>query len=543
MARIIPRLLEALARQAPEAAAIAFEGATWTRAELQDFAARVARTLHAGGVRRDDRVAVWLDKSPEAVGALLGVMMADAICVPLDPTGPAPRLAGILQDCEPSMLISSGNKAKRLEALAAEGCELPPVLVTGGAPLALSPEARGIAAVMLEPKGEERGERIGDGGAPPPSQAIDEDLAYILYTSGSTGRPKGVMISHRAIVAFSDWAGAYFELQAQDRVASHSPLHFDLSLFDVWTTLAHGACVHLVPQGISFMATDLVRFLADSRVTVWQSVPSVLRMIARQLGDPGPEFDDLRLIFFAGEPYPPAELRDLMCRLPKARYHNIYGATEINDVTCHTLTGLPGDEALPIGVPCAHMEVLVLGEAGEVLSQEGAVGELCARGPTLAKGYWGDPAMTAAKFVQDPRHDLYPDPLYRTGDLVRIGEGGTLHYVGRRDAQVKIRGFRVNIGEVEEAMLRHDAVSEVAVIDELDADGTRTLTACFIAPGEAPDARALKRHCLALLPNYMVPERFVPVAVLPRTSTGKIDRQALRRRQEDAREAPAPQPA
>ncbi len=179
----------------------------------------------------------------------------------------------------------------------------------------------------------------------------------------------------------------------------------------------------------------------------------------------------------------------------------------------------------------------MLGEEGEVLSAQGAVGELCARGPTLARGYWGDPAMTAAKFVQDPRHDLYPDPLYRTGDLVRIGEGGTLHYVGRRDSQVKIRGFRVNIGEVEEALLRHDAISEVAVIDELDADGNRTLAACFIARGEAPDARTLKRHCLAFLPNYMVPERFVPVEVLPRTSTGKIDRQALRRQQEAAQPA------
>ncbi|WP_186397487.1 amino acid adenylation domain-containing protein [Stappia sp. TSB10GB4] len=538
MARIIPRLLEALARQAPEAAAIVFEETTWTRAELQDFAVRIARALHAGGVRRDDRVAVWLDKSPEAVGALLGVMMADAICVPLDPTGPAPRLAGILQDCEPSMLISSAAKTKRLEALVAEGGELPPVLVTGGVPLALSPGAQGIAPMMLEPRGD-----TAEVVSPPPSRVIDEDLAYILYTSGSTGRPKGVMISHRAIVAFSDWAGEYFALQAQDRVASHSPLHFDLSLFDVWTTLAHGACVHLVPQGISFMATDLVRFIAESRVTVWQSVPSVLRMIARQLGDPGPEFDQLRLIFFAGEPYPPAELRDLMSRLPKARYHNIYGATEINDVTCHTLTGLPGDGPLPIGVPCAHMDVLVLGEAGEVLSEEGAVGELCARGSTLAKGYWGDPAMTAAKFVQDPRHDLYPDPIYRTGDLVRIGAGGTLHYVGRRDSQVKIRGFRVNIGEVEEALLRHEGVGEVAVIDELDPQGTRTLTACFIAEREAPDARALKRHCLALLPNYMVPERFVPVDLLPRTSTGKIDRQALRRRREEAREERTPQPA
>ncbi|MBC2859194.1 amino acid adenylation domain-containing protein [Stappia sp. 28M-7] len=532
MARIIPRMLQALARHAPEAAAIAFEGTTWTRAELQDFAARVAGALRAGGVRRDDRVAVYLDKSPEAVGTLLGVMMADAICVPLDPTGPAPRLAAILKDCEPSMLVSSANKAKRLEALAAEGCELPPVLVTGGVPLALSAEARGIAPVMLEPQDETKDKARGEAAAPPPSQVIDEDLAYILYTSGSTGKPKGVMISHRAIVAFSDWAGEYFALHAQDRVASHSPLHFDLSLFDVWTTLAHGACVHLVPQGISFMATDLVRFIAESRVTVWQSVPSVLRMITRQLGDPGPEYDQLRLIFFAGEPYPPAELRELMSRLPNARYHNIYGATEINDVTCHTLTGLPDDGPLPIGVPCAHMEVLVLGEEGEVLSAQGAVGELCARGPTLARGYWGDPAMTAAKFVQDPRHDLYPDPLYRTGDLVRIGEGGTLHYVGRRDAQVKIRGFRVNIGEVEEALLRHDAISEVAVIDELDADGNRTLAACFIAHREVPDARTLKRHCLAFLPNYMVPERFVPVDTLPRTSTGKIDRQALRRQQE-----------
>lgn len=521
MARTIVRLIGEMARREPEAPAVVFETESWTRAELDRRSRDVARSLLRAGIRRGDRIGVYLDKSPDAVAALLGAMKAGGICVPLDPTGPAPRLAHILADCEPAMLVSSAAKRKRLEAVLAEGQDLPPVLLLGEEDVVESGETR---IRFLNGHGDEATDvAFGQGGA------IEDDLAYILYTSGSTGRPKGVMISHRNVVAFFDWAGRQFGLGPGDRVSSHAPLHFDLSLFDLWTALAHGASVHLVPQGIGFLAVDLVRFIATHRITVWQSVPSVLRLIARQLGDGGPQFDALRVVFFAGEPYPPAELRDLMSKLPEARYFNIYGATEINDVTCHAVTALPDDEPLPIGRPCDHMEVLVLGDDGTVLEAVGAVGELCARGPTVALGYWGDPQMTAERFVQDPRQDRFADPLYRTGDLVRIGEGGVLHYVGRRDAQVKIRGFRVSIGEVEAALLRHPAIGEVAVVDELDGEGTRYLAAFYVAE-DAMEARALKRHCHALVPNYMVPERFEPLDVMPTTSTGKVDRQALRAR-------------
>jgi amino acid adenylation domain-containing protein len=521
MTRTMPRLLEEMAGNDPDAPAVVMGETRWTRAELDRRSNELARRLAGQGVRRGDRVGIYLDKSPEAVAALLAVLKADAICVPLDPTGPVPRLAHILGDCEPSALVSAANKVTRLEALLAEGIAVPPVLLVGEGPgEETDPRLRFFAAGSPQ-----------DAPATSlPPRSLDRDLAYILYTSGSTGRPKGVMISHGNITAFSDWAGWKFGLTAQDRVSSHAPLHFDLSLFDVWTTLAHGASVHLVPQGIGFMAVDLVEFIAVNRITVWQSVPSVLRLMARQLPEDGTRHDALRLIFFAGEPYPPAELRDLMSKLPQALYFNVYGATEFNDVTCHPVTALPGEGPLPIGAPCEHMEVLVLGEDGALLEEAGSVGELCARGPTVAKGYWRDPQMTAARFIQDPRHDLYPDPVYRTGDLVRIGDDGSFHYVGRRDAQVKIRGFRVNIGEVETALLRHEAIGEVAVVDDMDGEGARYLAAFLVARDGDLDARKLKRHCLGFVPNYMVPERFELVETLPKTSTGKIDRQALRAR-------------
>ncbi|WP_417768344.1 amino acid adenylation domain-containing protein [Stappia sp.] len=521
MTRTMPRLLEEMASFDPDAPAVVMGETRWTRAELDRRSNDLASRLAGQGVRRGDRVGIYLDKSPEAVAALLAVLKADAICVPLDPTGPVPRLAHILGDCEPKALVSSANKVARLTALLEEGVSVPPVLLVGeGTGEGSDPRLCLVAAGSPEDTEP----------APLPQRALDRDLAYILYTSGSTGRPKGVMISHGNITAFSDWAGWKFGLTAQDRVSAHAPLHFDLSLFDVWTVLAHGAAVHLVPQGIAFMAVDLVEFIADNRITVWQSVPSVLRLIARQLPEDGTRHDALRLIFFAGEPYPPADLRDLMSKLPQALYFNVYGATEFNDVTCHPVTALPGDGPLPIGAPCEHMEALVLGEDGALLEDAGSVGELCARGPTVSKGYWRDPQMTAARFIQDPRHDLYPDPVYRTGDLVRIGEDGTFHYVGRRDTQVKIRGFRVNIGEVETALLRHEAIGEAAVVDEMDGEGTRYLAAFLVARGSDLDTRKLKRHCLGFVPNYMVPERFELLEALPKTSTGKIDRQALRAR-------------
>ncbi|WP_425087663.1 amino acid adenylation domain-containing protein [Stappia sp.] len=520
MPTTVPRLLEEAHALRTSAIAVSCGAASMTHGELMAESNRIANALKACGVKRGDRVGVYLDKSIASLASLIGIMKADAVCVPLDPTGPVARMAFIVADCGVRVLITSGNKQGRLETLLADGGELDTVVVVGDRPLDLADASVRIVSAAQVAQAS---------GTAPPRHALEGDLAYILYTSGSTGRPKGVMLTHRNIVAFVEWAARQFGVGPADRVSSHAPFHFDLSLFDLYVTLARGATVCLVPQGIGFLGVDLVKFIADNRITIWQSVPSVLMIVEKHIKERQTDLGALRVVFFAGEPYPPQALRGLMKKLPGARYFNIYGATEINDVTCHAIEHLPDDAPLPIGKPCGHMEVVVLDENDRPLTETGSIGELCARGPTVAKGYWGDPKMTAEKFVQNPVHDDHEDRLYRSGDLVEIRRGGVLAYVGRRDAQVKIRGYRINLREVEEAVLKHPEVAAVAVVDRVADDATRYLVAVVeTTEGAELSLRALKRHLSESLPAYMAPETLEIVAELPKTSTGKVDRQALK---------------
>lgn len=520
MSGIIPSILEAATARAGDRIAVTFEDRAISYRELDGLANRIAHTLLAAGTRHGDRVGVFLDKSIESVACLFGIMKCGAVCVPLDPTGPAERIAYIIADCAIRRLVTSVGKKRKLAEILALSPPLGTIVTVGSG--ALDIDAGDAAVVPWDTV-------LAQSETALPQTAIDTDLAYILYTSGSTGKPKGVMITHRNVLCFVDWASEYFGLTQDDRVSCHAPFHFDITLFDVYATMRRGGTVCLVPQEISFLGVDLVRFIVDNRITVWQSVPSVLTIIAKQITGPGIDLGSLRTIFFSGEVFLPEALRDLMAKIPSARYVNIYGSTEMNDVTCFPVDTPPLGPVLPIGKSCSHMNVFALDDDGAPVTKPGAVGELHARGGTLAAGYWGDPEMTAARFIQNPLHDRFLDLVYRSGDLVELDADGNYLYVGRRDAQVKIRGFRINLNEVEEALSRHPAVEQIAVVDLEDESRQRFLKA-FVVPaaGAALAYGDLKRHCLDKLPKYMVPEQLELCASLPKTSTGKIDRRQLR---------------
>ena len=353
--------------------------------------------------------------------------------------------------------------------------------------------------------------------------------AYVLYTSGSTGQPKGVVLSHRAALSFVDWAADATELVPTDVVSSHAPLHFDLSVFDIFASCRAGASVALVPPGLNVFPRNLADWIAAQGITVWYSVPSLLARLALSGGLERHDWSRLRQIIFAGEVFPVAHLRRLREQIPGARYWNWYGPTETNVCTAYAVDALPAEQTspVPIGTACANCKLVIVDDAGAVCAP-GEAGELYVSGPSVMSGYHAMPEATAQALVM--RSDGADGDLwYRTGDLVREDDGGLLHLLGRRDGMIKSRGYRIELGEIESVLHQHPAVAEAAAIALPDEESGHVIRAAAVArTGEALDAGKLRAFCAERLPAYMIPLSIAVRRSLPRGSTGKLDRMRLR---------------
>jgi amino acid adenylation domain-containing protein len=473
------------------------------------------------GVSRGDRVALYLDKSAEAVVGLYAAMKAGATYVPLDPQAPAKRLGFVARDCGARWVVTSAAKAPGWTHLIEAGAPFEHLIVLdatdGEYDLGVSapPRVHHLDAVAAQAQ------------SAPAVRTIDADLAYILYTSGSTGQPKGVMLSHRNALGFVDWAVRTFEVGSTDRLSSHAPLHFDLSVFDLFAASKAAAAVVLVPPQTSVFPRQAVRFIDDERLTVWYSVPSVLSMMVLRGGLTHGSLPTLRTLLFAGEVFPTKYLRELVARLPHVRFANLYGPTETNVCTWFEVESVsPTDDAdIPIGKPIENDEVIVVDEVGNPV-ERGTPGELYVRGATVMQGYWGDPVRTAKSRFSNPWQPEIGDPVYRTGDLVVELPDGNLRFLGRRDAQIKSRGYRIELGDIESVLNAHPEVVESAVVAVPDDLVTNRIRGHVVVRGTF-DSQALAGFCADRLPGYMVPESFEHHDGLPRTTTGKIDRQAL----------------
>jgi L-proline---[L-prolyl-carrier protein] ligase len=516
---LLHELLEASAARAPGALAVVDGSRTLTYAELESRANRVAHLLLERDVSPGDRIGLYLEKSLEAVVGIYGVLKSGAAYVPLDPHAPPARIGYIAADCGLRFLLSGREKAATLPAVAAAHSELEAVVLLNGEPGdgEIAPGIRTIGSAETDAYPA----------TPPRSSIVNLDLAYILYTSGSTGNPKGVMLSHLNSLAFVEWAGDCIAVQDDDRLSSHAPLHFDLSVFDLFAAARAGAAVVLVPSHLSAFPRELGNFVAASEISIWYSVPSALTALTLRGGLSVGALPRLRAVLFAGEVFPPKYLARLMEVVPGARFLNLYGPTETNACTYYEVPRpLPhGQEAIPIGRAIAGVDAYAVLDDGSQ-APAGEIGELCVRGPTVMQGYWGDPDRSGRSLGAPLPAQGLRTPAYRTGDLVRQDEQGDFWFLGRRDAQVKSRGYRIELGEIETALLSHPAVSECAVLAVPDELITNRIVAFVGLDGDLETAE-LARHCGISLPRYMVPEIFEFMTSLPKTSTGKVDRQSL----------------
>lgn len=505
--------------RSPQRAAVIDGQTSLSYGELDELANRLAHCLLASGLNRQDRVVFCLQRSVHCLTAILGILKADAVYVPLDPKTPELRLRSILADCHPRVIICDSSTLKHF--------------------VLMDSAQAGTTVIVLDPKqasgNSAEKQMIGwNQIVNCSSQRLDslnqaDDLACVMYTSGSTGQPKGVMISHRNICSYIDWAVECFDLGPADRILCTAPFHFDMSTFDVHSTLKAGGALCIANDIMTLFPEKLVRFIEEREITVWKGVSSLLMYLVRA-GVIGTErMPSLKTILFAGEPLATRYLQQWMQTYPDKCFVNAYGPTEATGVSLyHRVDRLPASvqERVPIGRPCTDTEVFLLKEDMS-LAGPGEAGELCIAGPCLARGYLNDPLKTAQNFIE-PNPDSPERPrYYRTGDLALQRDDGSYVYLTRKDSQVKIMGYRIELGEIEHALLAIDGVDDaVAMVAEDAQSGLQELvayyeSACGLVPEEV--FTELKGQ----VPGYMLPKRLQPVVKIPRNDRGKIDRQGF----------------
>ncbi len=469
------------ARRAPDAVAVRYDGTGTTYRDLVTAANALATRLRGAGVGTEDRVGVLTERGPDLIVALLGVLMAGAAYVPLDPTLPAARLEFIGKDAGCPVVVISSTLRERVPA--------------GVASVDVRGPATGSCAPLEVPAGA---------------------LAYVIYTSGSTGAPKGVGVSHHNVVSYLGTQSVRYGLSATDRVMQFCNPAFDVSVQEIFGALVAGATLVCAPREVVTDPEGLTALLVAERVTVAAIAPAMLPLL-----DPS-ALPGLRLVLSAGEPVQSA-VADRWS-VGRALY-NGYGPTEAT-VVCtdhHCVAGETTQPAPPIGRPLPGVRVYLVDRWGSLVPP-GVPGEAWVGGVQVSRGYLGRPGLTAERFVPDPFSGVAGARLYRTGDLMRWSDSGVLSFLGRLDDQVKIRGQRVELGEVRAVLAEHPAVAQAAVT--LDDD---RLTAYLVAVHDAdlPSVEQLRAHLGDRLPPVMVPTTYVALDALPVNANGKLDRRAL----------------
>jgi non-ribosomal peptide synthetase-like protein len=481
-------LFEAQVQIQPERVALLCDASTLTYLQLEQKANQLAHLLRQRGLGKGDLVGILLERSPDLYITLLAILKIGAAYVPLDPMYPPDRIQTIAQDCQMRLLVTHSAIAKPMAAL------------LGRIVLLLDQED---AVLQTQPVTQ-----------PNHSPATPDDLCYVIYTSGSTGTPKGVEITHRSVCNYVQAAQQIYAIQSHDRVYQGFSLAFDASIEEIWPAFATGATLITTSSQTVHFGAGLSEFLKTQQVSIFSCVPTLLAMLETDI-------PSLRLLILGGEACP----HDLIVRWsrPDLRILNTYGPTEATVVA--TYAECYPDKPITIGKPLPNYQVFVLNENLQAVN-DGEVGELFIGGVGVARGYINRPELMQKKFLTVA--GLQAKRVYRTGDLVKRTAEGELQFMGRVDTQIKLRGFRIELAEIENIILRFPGIKSAAVQPQEMIAGAQSLVGYVVLEAETQfNQDKLIQFLHDSLPEYMVPNLFEVLQVMPCLSSGKLDRVSL----------------
>lgn len=519
--RLLQDYLTCQAQVRPGEIAIVSEDKQLTYSKLDRQSNSLAWALRDAGCLKGDRIALLVPKSPIAIVSMLAVLKADCIYVPMDVASPRSRLDLILETSGSRFLLAVPDSASLAEKLLTETASATRVcwLDSQSHPESLNSS---LTPAFTWP--------VTEAAMPPASSCKPQDIAHLLFTSGSSGRPKGVAITHANVTSFIDWAISHFKYTPEDRTSGHSPLHFDLSTFDIYGTLAAGAQLHLVPAKLNLLPHKMAEFIRNGELTQWFSVPSLLSYMAKFDVVSPHDFPKLKRLLWCGERFPTPALMYWMKRLPHVEFTNLYGPTEATIASSYYLVPecpASEDAPIPIGVPCGGESLLVLNERLQS-PPPGEVGDLYIAGVGLSPGYWNDLEKTRAVFLDEPFGPGSPR-IYKTGDLASMSGDGLVYLHGRCDSQIKNRGYRIELGEIEVALQATTGIQEAAVVAIESTSFEGAIICCAVVPerGVTFEPQVLRQRLSQRLPHYMLPSRWLRFDSLPLNGNGKVDKPVL----------------
>lgn len=505
----IPDMLRSTLRLHGDRIALSSGNRSLTYRELDLVSNRLARMLLQRGLQKGQFVALFMERSLDAVIAMLAILKAGGAYIPLDPEHPEDRNAYIIADTRTGIVLTKERYAPQLEAL-----------------LAAAKREASILCLDRELDGDDRE-------LEPANRVSGDDVAYIIYTSGTTGRPKGVMIPHAGVLNLAMATVEQLGLREKDIILQYSTFSFDASVYDIFSSICCGARLHLLSNEQRYSVEAFTAAIEEQGATRIGILPTVFfnQLSAHLNAEQALKYGSIRSFVIGGEALPGESVRSLQRKLPHLPVIvNAYGPTEVTVATTTHLMDSPVPDHLntiSIGKPLANYEVLIVNELLQPCPVNVA-GELLIHSVGLAKGYLNQPEKTEEAFIPDPVNPGSGKRYYRSGDLVRLLRDGGIEYVGRKDLQVKIRGYRIEIGEIEENLVKHGDLKDAAVIVKEDEAGEKLLVAFYTSKNGAPvEKTELVAYMKSKVPAYMVPSQFVFLEAMPVSPTGKIDRRKL----------------